>query len=670
MQINGLVLGKYRIEKLINTGSFASVFRAKEEFTNRMVAIKALSKSIYPSGRMRYLLTELSAMGMNWGHQNIVSLYTVEPGDDEYVAYIVMEYVDGTSLRKLIAVKHPPSSSAISIALDICRGLIAAHDRNIIHRDIKPQNILMTSNRVAKISDFGVACILEATNEYAGTVAGTRKYMAPEQYEGNYDYRIDLYSTGLICYEMFVGSFPFPGINHDEIQMMKRYKELQFPDGLSEDLREFLQKALHPDPRARYQTAMEMYNDLDRIRKNWYTKAVQKAMDTYSNSIYSNSAILETQLSEYREDLRLSTEAAEVTELQIRHEKQAEKEQQTHHELDKRADKHYNRAVQYIGSGDPQCALQEVQHAHRLYLTDIHATKKADGVFRKLFETITSLSPPTTAQELIKLVDELPADEMLVLQEWFHTQFPPSESSISSFSSSLPPMINERGLPASKHSQPPIDEASPEFLLMQLHDQPQYPYEDQAAQICRLAEQYTQQGKRRKARSAYKKLGGFYRKRAQELMKSKDWELISDCYARSRLAYIVIRRFGSARRCAHNAAIYYDKLAAQFEKRQRWAEGGRLYTLSAEHYAHAEIPKKADESRLHTTVCYFNVAENARMAGNLEQAYDYCERTLLIAQGMQRPSNAATGARKLMREIEALFTANLQPQPLRRALPR
>ena len=80
MQINGLVMGKYRIEKLINNGSFASVFRAKEELTNRIVAIKALPKSVYPSGRLRYLMTELSAMTLNWGHENIVSIHTVEPG--------------------------------------------------------------------------------------------------------------------------------------------------------------------------------------------------------------------------------------------------------------------------------------------------------------------------------------------------------------------------------------------------------------------------------------------------------------------------------------------------------------------------------------------------------------------------------------------------------------
>ena len=213
MQINGLALGKYRIEKLINHGSFASVFRAKEEFTNRTVAIKVLPKSIYPTGRMRYLLTELSAMGRNWGHSNIVSIHTVEPGNDEYVAYIVMEYVDGPSLRQLITATPFRRNLAINIALDICRGLIAAHEQNIIHRDIKPQNILLTSDEIAKISDFGVARILEASTDYAGTITGTRRYMAPEQYEGSYDYRADLYSTGLILYEMFMGRFPFRGKN-------------------------------------------------------------------------------------------------------------------------------------------------------------------------------------------------------------------------------------------------------------------------------------------------------------------------------------------------------------------------------------------------------------------------------------------------------------------------
>ena len=268
MQINGLVLGKYRIEKLINNGSFASVFRAKEEFTNRTVAIKVLPKSIYPSGRMRYLLTELSAMGRNWGHSNIVSIHTVEPGDDEYVAYIVMEYIDGPSLRQLITATPLRRNLAINIALDICRGLIAAHGQNIIHRDIKPQNILLTSDETAKISDFGVARILEASTDYAGTITGTRRYMAPEQYEGSYDYRVDLYSTGLILYEMFMGKFPFRGKTQAEIQVRKQSEEVEFDYKLPEDMRDILQRALHRDAQARYQTASELYNDLDLIRKN------------------------------------------------------------------------------------------------------------------------------------------------------------------------------------------------------------------------------------------------------------------------------------------------------------------------------------------------------------------------------------------------------------------
>ena len=173
--MNGLVLGKYRIEKLVDNGSFASVFRAKEVLTNRTVAIKTLPKSTYPDTRIRYLLTELRAMGMHWGHPNIVSMHTVEPGDEEYVAYIVMEYIDGSSLHKLMTGEPPSPHRAINITLDICRGLMAAHERNIVHRDIKPQNILLTSDRRAKISDFGVACFLETASAYAETVTGTPK---------------------------------------------------------------------------------------------------------------------------------------------------------------------------------------------------------------------------------------------------------------------------------------------------------------------------------------------------------------------------------------------------------------------------------------------------------------------------------------------------------------
>ena len=654
MQINGLVLGKYRIEKLINNGSFASVFRAKEEFTNRTVAIKVLPKSVYPTGRMRYLLTELSAMGRNWGHSNIVSIHTVEPGDDEYVAYIVMEYIDGPSLRQLLTRKPPDSSLAMNIALDICRGLIAAHEQNIIHRDIKPQNILLTSDPIAKISDFGVARILEATTDYAGTITGTRRYMAPEQYEGSYDYRADLYSTGLILYEMFMGKFPFRGKTQDEIQVRKQSEEIEFDDKLPDNVRTILQKVLHRDVQARYQTASELYNDLDRVRGRWYADTVRQTITSQSNP-----AIQGATLSEHRKNLRLSAEAAEKIELEVSGVQKAEVEKQKQLQLEEEVNIHYDQAIQLIGTTQSQQALQEMQQAHRLYLSSIQATKKADWIFRHLSDLMVPPKSPSTAKEVAGVIDQLSADEMAELRDWFNMQFPPSESS------EMPvPVVSGEfptdGGTGSDLTFEPLNsqETAPEFILRKLHEVVQTPYERIAAETRQSAEEYAQKGKSRRSRAEYKKLGEFYRKSAESFIGSENWESGADCYARARLAYTAARRYSRARQCAQEAGTYYAMWADLLERQQTWADAGRLYALSADHYAHANLWGEANESLLRTTICYFNVAENARAAGDLSLSYDYCDRILTISKKMKGASNAVAGARKLLREIEDLFTAS------------
>ncbi len=654
MQINGLVLGKYRIEKLINNGSFASVFRAKEEFTNRTVAIKVLPKSIYPTGRMRYLLTELSAMGRNWGHSNIVSIHTVEPGDDEYVAYIVMEYIDGPSLRQLLTRKPPDSSLAMNIALDICRGLIAAHEQNIIHRDIKPQNILLTSDQIAKISDFGVARILEATTDYAGTITGTRRYMAPEQYEGNYDYRADLYSTGLILYEMFMGKFPFRGKTQDEIQVRKQSEEIEFDHKLPDNVREILQRVLHRDVQARYQTASELYNDLDRIREKWYTEAVRETITSQSNL-----AIRGATLSEHRKNLRLSAEAAEKIELEVSGVQKAAAEKQKQLKLEEQVNIHYDQAIQFIGAPQAQQALQEMQQAHRLYLSSMQATKKADWIFRHLSDLMISPKSLSTTKEVVEVIDQLPVDEISELRDWFNRQFPPSESSESPAPVGSGGFLTDGNTGSDLTFQPlNFQETAPEFILRKLHEVVQSPYERIAAQIRQSAEEYAQKGKSRRSRTEYKKLGEFYRKAAESFIVSENWESGADCYARARLAYTAARRYNRARQCAQEAGTYYAIQANLLERQQSWIDAGRLYTLSADHYAHANLWEEANESLSVTTICYFNVAENARAAGNLSLSCDYCYRILTISKKMKGASNAVAGARKLLREIEGLFTAS------------
>ncbi len=652
MQINGLVLGKYRIEKLINNGSFASVFRAKEEFTNRTVAIKVLPKSIYPTGRMRYLLTELSAMGRNWGHSNIVSIHTVEPGDDEYVAYIVMEYVDGPSLRQLLTATPLRRNLAINIALDICRGLIAAHEQNIIHRDIKPQNVLLTSDETAKISDFGVARILEASTDYAGTITGTRRYMAPEQYEGSYDYRADLYATGLILYEMFMGKFPFRGKTQAEIQVRKQSEEIEIDYKLPEAMREILQRALHRDAQARYQTASELYNDLDHIRKKWYADAVRQVMTSQSNP-----AIQGAMLSEHRKDLRVFAEVAEKIESEISEEQKAKVEKQSHLQLETQVNLHYDKAIQLIGGTQSQQALQEVQQAHRLYLSSVKATKKADWIFRHLSDLMSPTQPPSTAKDMIELIDQLSADEVSQLRTLLNNRFSTSASTdvLSAADSEQPPTDGGTGSDLTFQPLNP-QETAPEFVLRKLHEVVQVPHERIAAQIRQSAEEYAQEGKSRRSRVEYKKLGEFYRQSAESLIGSENWELGADCYARARLAYTASRRYGRARQCAQEAGTYYAMRADALEREQAWADAGRLYALSADNYAHANLWDAANQSLSRTTICYFNVAENARAVGDLSLSYDYCDRILRISKRMKRTTNAEVGARKLLQEIEALFT--------------
>ena len=653
MQINGLALGKYRIEKLINNGSFASVFRAKEEFTNRTVAIKVLPKSIYPSGRMRYLLTELSAMGRNWGHSNIVSLHTVEPGDDEYVAYIVMEYIEGPSLRQLITATPLRRNLALNIALDICRGLIAAHGQNIIHRDIKPQNILLTSDETAKISDFGVARILEASTDYAGTITGTRRYMAPEQYEGSYDYRVDLYSTGLILYEMFMGKFPFRGKTQAEIQVRKQSEEIEFDYKLPKDMREILQRALHRDTQARYQTASDMYDDLNRVRKKWYADSVRHTMTSQSNP-----AIQGAMLSEHRKDLRVSAEAAEKIEVEISEEQNAKAEKQSQLQLETQVNLHYDKAIQLIGGTRSQQALQEVQQAHRLYLSSVKATKKADWIFRHLSDLMAPPQPPATAKEMIGLVDQLSVDEVAELRALLNNRFSSGTPIDAPSAAGSGPLPTDSGTGSDLIFQPlNPQETAPEYVLRKLHEAIQAPHEELAAQIRQAAEEYAQAGKSRRSRAEYKKLGEYYKTSAEDFIGSETWELGADCYARARLAYTASRRYSSARHCAQEAGTYYAMRADALEREQTWADAGRLYALSADNYAHANLWEAANQSLSRTTICYLNVAENARVIGDLSLSYDYCDRILRISKGLQRTTNAEAGARKLLREIENLFTA-------------
>lgn len=266
---------KYRVERLLGHGSFSSVYLATEHLCDRRVAIKALRRDVY-EGSTQYAESEIGAMARTWQHPNIVAIHTVEPGDDEYLAYIVMEYVSQGSLARRLREAPLPYEEALGIAYDICRGLAFAHRQNVIHRDIKPRNILLTESGIAKVSDFGVAQLRQEAFDYASTFAGTRRYMAPEQYEGFYDHRVDVFSVGILLWEMLTGTFPYEGETQEELRNAKMYTDPVPPSHLPSDVREVLATCLQRDASRRFRNMDVLFAEIERIVRDEYLQIVEE----------------------------------------------------------------------------------------------------------------------------------------------------------------------------------------------------------------------------------------------------------------------------------------------------------------------------------------------------------------------------------------------------------
>jgi serine/threonine protein kinase len=641
MQIDQLILGKYRLLEFLNSGGFSSVFRAREEMTNRIVAIKALAKTAYPSSRMKFLLNEFQAMSKIWGHQNIVSIHTVEPGADDYIAWIVMEYVEGKSLYELMQEGPLPLTDTINIGLDICRGLKEAHAHKIMHRDIKPQNILLTTDKEAKVADFSIARIFGETTEFAETMAGTRRYMAPEQHYGAYDYRADLYSTALIMYQAVTGRFPFSG-EHKELDKKKAAGEIEEVDRCPEVLRNFLQKALHRQLSERHRNATEMYEELDRIRQDEYVKQASQLIDASVNS--SNPRLAEA-LERYRKTFRLPLEAAERMNQNLFFERRQKEENGKREKLVTQVHTHYTLATRYIESQDYSGVLEEIHKATRLCVDDQGLAKSVDSLFRQLNTATPPLVGSPTVEEVIALIQKLPDNEGTVLRTWLEHQEHVSEKQ----ETEIVPIQPE--VKASGSYRMIIEEASPEFLLDQVHIDIQYPHEEEAFHIFQKIQIYQQQGRMRQCHTLYKKLGKFYQKQARHFVKEDRLELIANCYTRARFAYTVAEKYRLARKNAKNGGIYYTRLGRQFELQRSWEEAGKSYILAAYNHSYANLPALVEECHRMATVCYFNAAESAHLNRELQTAYDYYMLILVIGEKMSAPAKVVSEAQKLISEI-------------------
>ena len=258
---------RYEIIRVIGEGGMANVYLAMDTILNRKVAVKVLRGDLANDEKFvrRFQREALSASSLN--HPNIVEMYDV--GEDDGNFYIVMEYVEGKNLKQLIKRRTKLSlPEVIDIMKQLTDGIAHAHDSFIIHRDIKPQNMLILDNGLVKITDFGIAVALNSTQlTQTNSVMGSVHYLPPEQAAGKgATFKSDIYSLGILMYELVTGKLPFKGENAVEIAL-KQMKE-PIPSVRDEDesipqsVENIILKACAKNPKNRYENAREMYYDL------------------------------------------------------------------------------------------------------------------------------------------------------------------------------------------------------------------------------------------------------------------------------------------------------------------------------------------------------------------------------------------------------------------------
>lgn len=262
-----IISGRYEIIKSIGEGGMANVYVGYDTILNRKVAIKVLRGDLANDEKFvrRFQREALSASSLS--HPNIVEMYDV--GEDEGIYYIIMEYIEGKTLKQLIKKRGSLTlSEAIDIMLQLTDGITQAHDSYIIHRDLKPQNILIKDDGTIKITDFGIAVALNSTQlTQTNSVMGSVHYIPPEQASGKGStIRSDIYAMGILFYELITGSLPFRGDNAVEIALKQMHDPIpsvrKKNPSIPQAIENIILKSTAKNPKNRYADAKEMHADL------------------------------------------------------------------------------------------------------------------------------------------------------------------------------------------------------------------------------------------------------------------------------------------------------------------------------------------------------------------------------------------------------------------------
>lgn len=269
------VLGnRYEILRKIGDGGMAFVYQARDKLLNRIVAVKVLRPEFVDDQEFLVKFKKEAEAVASLSHPNIVNVYDV--GEDGKVHYIVMEYVDGQNLKEIIQDEgRLEEYTALDIAKQIARALSAAHRNGIIHRDIKPHNILISKDgRQVKVADFGIAkAVSSSTMTNMGSVIGSVHYISPEQAKGKHlTSNADLYSLGIVLYEMIIGRVPFSGDSPISIALKHINEDIAFTEedkiNIPNSVRTIISKMTQKEPANRYQTAEELIEDIEFVERN------------------------------------------------------------------------------------------------------------------------------------------------------------------------------------------------------------------------------------------------------------------------------------------------------------------------------------------------------------------------------------------------------------------